>query len=307
MFAILVVAGVSAGHAQVRQAHSVAVVARYRDAAARALGAELEPLLGKALARYSALFGGPAKDSSGKALDSVIVDVASGRVGAGESDAGVIRLTVGARPVFGFYDWRLTLLHEAFHLWSAETFRYAAGKEEWFNEGTAEFYALQAAGAFSVLDPPRVASTAATLAGFYTTSTDLGSLSLREAGTTPQLKADHYFLVYDGGFSAALVLDHDIRAGTGNTKSLDDLMRWLYTHCDRDEHPYSESTLLAGLKETVGVEYDEFFFRFIDGHSMVPVSNLGLGAASRALTGRSDQAGHESPPDPILMASLGLK
>src|SRR6266850_6941639 len=87
--------------AQAPQAYSLPIVTRYHDAGARAIDAELKPLLSRTLARYATLFGGPPKDASGKALDSLIVDVASGPVGGGESDPGIIQLTVGAKPVFG--------------------------------------------------------------------------------------------------------------------------------------------------------------------------------------------------------------
>src|SRR5262245_52701410 len=84
------------------QAAPVRVVVRARDAGARAVEPELKALLGKTLERYTTLFGGPAKDSTGKPLDSVVVELTSGPFGGGESDPGFIQLAVGATPFFGF-------------------------------------------------------------------------------------------------------------------------------------------------------------------------------------------------------------
>ncbi|HEY9228389.1 MAG TPA: hypothetical protein VIP11_17155, partial [Gemmatimonadaceae bacterium] len=189
------------------------------------LESELRALLPGALSRYRELFGGLPLGSNGRPLDTVTVDITAAPVGEGTADAGIVRVAVGEVPAFGFYDWRLVLLHEVFHLWNGESFRYSSGAEQWFNEGITEFYTMQTAARLGVVDPLRAVDVTAIGLGFYGSAPDLGTRAIVDAASTPELKFRNYFLVYGGGWMAGLILDHDIRTRTRGRRSLDDLMR----------------------------------------------------------------------------------
>src|SRR5262245_19020547 len=118
---------------------------RYGDPKAAEFDARVREVAGTAIESYSALFGRVPGDAQGKPLRELTLTIAHGPVGGGESDPGLVSVTIGERPVFGFYGWELTLLHELFHLWSAEMFRYETYAEQWFNEGVAELYTLRTA------------------------------------------------------------------------------------------------------------------------------------------------------------------
>ncbi len=211
--------------------------------------AELEPevrsLLEGAFLRYSDLFGGRPRDATGLPLDSITISLVSAPVGEGDAIPGAVRIAVGEHPVFGFYDWRLTLLHETFHLWSAHSFRYAGGAEQWFNEGITEFYTAQTAARLGLLEPLRAVGIAATALGFYASAPGLGTLALVDAADTPALKFQNYFLVYTGGWMAGLVLDHDIRTRTDGQRSLDDLMRRMYQLFDHERRLFDTGVNLT--------------------------------------------------------------
>jgi predicted metalloprotease with PDZ domain len=286
------------------RAASIGVTLRFQSDSLAALAPEMQRVLTQGLERYRLLFGGPPRAATGQASDTLSIVVQSDKFGGGDSDPGVVRLTIGPRPVFGFYDWRLTLLHEALHLWNAESFRYASPREQWFNEGVSEFYALQTATKMGLIDGVEAIRIAATAVGFYTSAFEQDKVSLTTAGAQ---KRNHYFLVYDGGWTAALVMDRDIRERTKNTKSLDDVMRWMYSNFDA-VRMYHTKDVARGIKITTGLNYDSFFARFIDGRVALPVAAaLNLGELSMAYDVRRSGISDGPKTDPFLMASLGLK
>ena len=258
---------------------------RYGDRKAAELDARVREIAGTAIESYTALFGRVPDDARGEPLHELALTIAHGPGRGGESDPGLVSVTIGERPVFGFYGWELTLLHELFHLWSAGTFRHETCAEPWFDEGVAELYTLRTAVEIGFLSPEEVVSATSTLLGFYLSATDIGKLSLREAGSTPEEKRAHCFLVHDGGLAALF------------------LMRWLAEHFDRGGRLYDMDDLINGLRETTGVDVRAFFTRYVDGLEPVPVGQyLDLGRLSFDLAA----AGAERSPDPYLSAALGI-
>lgn len=284
------------------RANGISVRIRFGSDSLAQLGPQLQATLTGGIERYHVLFGGPPRNADGTPSDTLAVNVVADRFGGGDSDPGFIQLLMGPRPAFGFYEWRYTLLHELFHLWSAESFRYAGQREQWFNEGVAEFYALQTAARLGILDGFEALRLAATAVGFYESAADRARLSVAEAGTR---KAQQYFLVYDGGWTAALVLDRDLRGRTRNTKSLDDLMRWMYATFDR-RHTYTTVDVARGLRMTSGIDYEPWFVRHITGTSPLPTATLNLGENARLLQARLAGFAQAPPPDSLLLQSLGV-
>jgi len=286
------------------RAASISVTLKFQNDSLAALAPEMQRILTLGLERYRLLFGGPPKTVTGHASDTLSVVVTSDKFGSGDSHPGVLNLTIGPRPAFGFYDWRLTLLHEAFHLWNAESFRYASAREQWFNEGVSEFYALQTAAHLGLIDGIEAIRIAGTAVGFYTSAFEQDKLSLTGAGMQ---KRNHYFLVYHGGWTAALVMDHDIRDRTKGARSLDDLMRWMYANFDR-VRLYHTKDIARGIKATTGLNYDSFFARFIEGRVALPVSAaLNLGEQALAYDVRRSGITQGPPLDPILLQTLGIR
>jgi predicted metalloprotease with PDZ domain len=144
--------------------------------------------------------------------------------------------------------------------------------------------------------------------GFYLTSENLERLSMREAGSTPENKRENYFLVYDGGFAAALVLDYEIRTRTEGRQSLDVLMPWLYRHFDAGEKRYGLEDLVRGLRETGAGEFADFFARHVDGREAIPVWRyFDLGELSLELTRNTLRPPDQRQiPDETLAAALGI-
>jgi hypothetical protein len=288
----VVMLALGAAHARAQERRTVrfpagplTAVVVFEDPGVAKLEPELRKLLAGAFTRYRALFGGPPRGADGRSLHTITITLLSGRVGEGEADPGTVRVAVGEQPVFGFYDWRLTILHECFHLWNGESFRYASGGEQWFNEGISEFYAVQTAARLGLIDPLHAVAITSTGLGFYASAPGLGTVSLTDAAQTPELKFRNYFLVYEGGWMAGLVLDHDIRTRTKGKHSLDDLMRRMYSSFDRPDRRYTTDDVVAQLRAATNFDYTPFFERHIRGATPIPVANhLSLGNAAFALT-----------------------
>ncbi len=284
----------------------LAAIVVFRDTEVSRIESELRAFLPGAFSRYHKLFGGPPRGAGGLPLDSVVITLASAPVGEGDADPGVLRIAVGEHPTFGFYDWRLTLLHEAFHLWSGESFRYVGGAEQWFNEGVSEFYAVQTAARLGLIDPLQAVGITATALGFYESAPGVGTVPLTEAARTQELKFRNYFLVYAGGWIAALVLDRDIRARTHNERSLADLLRRLYRTFDAQQRLYSTAQIPDELRVATGLDYTPFFKAHIQGPSALPIADhLSLGNLAFALTARAANA-RGPAMDTFLVLSLGL-
>lgn len=246
---------------------------------------EINQLTQRAFAVYSEFFGGLPRDKAGVEYSEIDIHVNNAKYLGGEADPGLVVLSWNDSKQFGFASWQTILLHELFHLWNAESFRYQDGSEHWFNEGVTEFYAFKTAVELGVISPEEMLMVASTVAGYYASSSGIGNISMRQAGKTNKDKFNNYFLVYGGGWLVSMALDHDIRLRTNSKKSLDDVMRWMYVNFPRHEKLYGLDDILVGLRQNTGIDYSPFIERYVEGHEVLPISEyLPLGDALWALT-----------------------
>lgn len=276
------------------RASNVEVTVRFHDNRVKPLGNQIRDLLTSALAHYTAVFGGPPRGPDGAPAVRLAVNVGIDRAGGGDAQPGVISLLVSREPMLGFYDWRLALLHETFHLWNTESFRHVGASEQWFAEGTAEFYGAQVAARAGVLDERGAVRAAGTVVEAYARDAG-GQPSLMQAGAAT---ASAGRAIHHDGWTAALVLDRAIRQRSANTRSLDDVMAWLYARHDRGSR-YGTMDLIRGFRESTGQDVTEFFARHVMGRlPMSPADSLGLGEGARASGVVTDS---------LLLYSLGVK
>lgn len=222
---------------------------------------------------YQKLFDGYPRDINGKVYSDITVRIRHGYQLSGEADPKLLMLTWSENKMFGVHTWRTMLLHELFHLWNAESFRYKDGREHWFNEGFSEFYAFQAAAKTGIINGHEALAIAAQPIGFYNSVSMLGKLSMKEAGKNNKSKFDNYFLIYHGGWVAAMLLDHDIRSKTLNKCSLDHGMRFLYKNYYRNENLYNSDDIVAAIKDSCELDYKVFFDRYVEGSAIMNVSD----------------------------------
>jgi len=254
------------------QLDGLAINYQFMDDASANLETELNALITRAFAIYTELFNGLPRDKQGKEYSEFTLHVKQGTNMGGEADPGIIMLTWNNKQLFGLASWQTLLLHELFHLWSAESFRYEDGREHWFNEGFAEYYAYKTAVQLGLISERDMLSFAAIPIGHYFSSLGLRNISMRNAGKHNKTKFENYFLVYHGGWVVAMVLDHDIRKRTNDKANLDDLMRWMYTNFPREKSLYNIGDIIAGLNQLTKFDYHDFFELYVDGTEPLPLT-----------------------------------
>lgn len=198
-------------------------------------------------------------------------------------------------PRFGFrdrekYERFLQLVaHEFFHLWNVkrirpqalETFDYEAENYTtslWFCEGTTSYY--------DILIPLR--------AGIYDQKTCLKNFSkditryLNTIGRTVQplgessydawiklyrreaYSDNNQISYYLKGQLVSLLLDLLIRAKHQNRRSLDDVMRLMWSRFGQEEIGFSETQLRETIAEVAAENLDDFFQRYIETTEELP-------------------------------------
>jgi len=247
----------------------VEIQLRFMDQEAAAYEVNLTSLTRGAFEYFTAMLGGPPLGEDGKPRARLSFEIRHGAL-SGKARADGLSLSIGPEKVFGFVDWRHLLIHEMFHLWNGETFRHADYREEWFNEGATEYVTLRAALKLGINRPDEGPFTLVRAWGNYNSARGVGQVSLREAGH-PDRRQGYYFLLYHGGLSACTVLDYEIRRLTGNAKSFDDLLRYLYQRHRRPGRGYSAADLLKGLHAICGKDFSDFFRRYIHGTEIIPI------------------------------------
>ncbi|MDZ7869320.1 MAG: hypothetical protein U5L02_09025 [Rheinheimera sp.] len=272
----------------------------FADKTAATHEAEIQQLVNKAYQHYQPLFQGYPRDLQGVPYQHLQLSVRSGDKPGGEADPGQVSLTISDQVLFGYASWQTLLLHEVFHLWNAESFRYASQQEQWFNEGITDYYAYRTACRIGLISPQQALSIAALPLGYYSSAKQ--QLSMRAAADVS--KKQHYFLIYNGGWVVAMVLDFDIRKRSQGKHSLDDLMRWLYQHKPRHQQLYQLDDLVFGLKQSTGLDYQSFFNRYVHGTAKVPVADyFDLGRAAWQLEFNEKP----SADSELLYQTLGLR
>lgn len=246
----------------------------FMDKASFLKEAEFTEIITQSFEAYEGIFGGLPRNKNGEKYNNFTVRIKQGRNLNGEADPQIIILTWSESTMFGYANWKTLLLHELFHLWSAESIRYADPKEQWFNEGFAEYFSYRVAARLGLISNEAAISIATHPIGYYYSAKGLGKISMREAGKNNKSKFDNYFLIYNGGWVAAMTLDHDVRRRTKGAKSLDHLMKWLYINFPREKKLYDVEDIKTGLYKVSGFDYENYFDKYITGTQPIPVGRF---------------------------------
>ena len=164
---------------------------------------------------------------------------------------------------------RLIFAHEFFHLWNGKSFAPDGEHSEWFKEGFSNFYTLKALRHIGYLtDESYLQMLAGLFYARYKSDDAVGRLSM----TNGELKHDHWGLIYAGGLLVAIAQDLKIRTATGNRKSLDDMMRFMFNeHSGVD---YDLGNIQDALSQLNDTSQEDFFRRYIYGTEEVPIAEF---------------------------------
>ena len=242
----------------------------FSDQATKSYTSRLVSLVDTFVVEGEKLFGGPPKKVNGEPYTSLKIRLSNGL--GGEASPEFIDFRISNLKAFGFIDWEIGLLHEVLHLWSGETFRYVDDQEQWFNEGVTEYLTFRIAAKLGIIKKQEIVSTFARPISTYLSAKGIGQHSLRSASKTDELKKAHYFLVYHGGFVAGMVLDHQIRSRSNREFTLENLMSYMYQTYSRDNQ-YSSNSILKLIQESMKLDFDTFFEKYIYGNSIIPIGD----------------------------------
>jgi predicted metalloprotease with PDZ domain len=168
--------------------------------------------------------------------------------------------------------WANGVAHELFHLWNGRTMRSDDPRLKLFIEGFTEYYANRTLLRGNFISPAEFWEMAARHLGSYTYFwySPNYNLALLDAGTHV---TKNRFGVYDGGWTLALCLDLQIRKATSGKKTLDDIMRTMWSRYGSATTPYSYDDLVSAVSATFGTDYAPFFKRYVSGTDFLPFSD----------------------------------
>ena len=179
-----------------------------------------------------------------------------------------------------------TAAHEYWHLWSPKRIHVAAlgpfdyrtppaTASLWFHEGGTEYYSHVLLARNGIIAPAELLFSLNRGLAELDDTRDIVPITQfsRELAQNRSLTS---YRIYSEGSAIALLLDAEIRAQTGNTRSLDDAMR----HFNReygDHHggkTFSDDDIIPIIEEATGAELTSFNARYIDGTQRPPIERL---------------------------------
>ena len=184
-------------------------------------------------------------------------------------------LGLGNQVLFSIY------AHEIIHAWNIKRLRpadlwpYQYAEEQptpwlWMSEGITDYYADLAMVRGGLIDS----------AGFFAVTTGkiqevaaAPPVALEDASLTTWINPDDGTgtLYYPKGSLAGLLLDILIRDGSGNTRSLDDVMRQLYRETYRRGRGFTGDQWWHAVSQAAGGKsFADFNARYIDGRDPFP-------------------------------------
>lgn len=230
---------------------------------------EFKILAEKVLDYYIELMGGVPNPGPDNPLKKSVVVISSSTITDGEALGNNISILIekNADP-FSKKLSKFIFAHEFFHLWNGKSFRPSNDDTEWFKEGFSNYYTLKALNQIGFLDEESYLDILNTLFyQRYKNDEGFGLLSL----TNGDAKHDHWGLIYAGGMFAGISQDIIIRNATGNKKSIDDLMKYLYYKYGGTDERYSLEELRILMTELSGLDQTEFFNSYITGKEKIPI------------------------------------
>lgn len=192
--------------------------------------------------------------------------------------------------------------HEFFHAWNVKRImpqvfnppdysRETYTKLLWFFEGVTSYYGdllLRRAG---VTDEKSYLNHLERL--IYSMQNSPGRLivSAEEASFDGWLQPDDrenaQISFYDKGELLGLLLDLEIRHTTNNTKSLDDVMRYLNNNFAVIGEGVGEDGIKKAVEKVAGRSFEEFFKKYVSGYEELPYNSL-LATVGLQLTEEED-------------------
>ena len=179
---------------------------------------------------------------------------------------------------------RTVSAHEFFHAWNVKRIRpIELGPFDyehevrtvnlWWSEGVTDYYADVVLARSGLETPADFAQGLATSIGNHHGNPARllvpPERSSWTAWDSPAVNNSYVISYYLQGEVLGFLLDLAIRDSTDNTKSLDDVMRYLLAHY-AGEHGFTRDQLVAAVREATGRNFEEFWRLYVTGSAEIP-------------------------------------
>lgn len=179
--------------------------------------------------------------------------------------------------------------HEFFHLWNvkrlrpAEMFPYDYSREQetpslWVSEGFTNYYGSLSTYRAGLRQKEEFLQSVAGAAGGVEGNEARGYISPSDASVSTWLCYDtpcaFQISYYTQGQNLGALLDLSIRHDTNNARSLDDVMRALYTDFYKRGRGFTADDFVNAFGKLAGRDYREFFTRYVVGTQVPPYDQI---------------------------------
>jgi predicted metalloprotease with PDZ domain len=230
----------------------------------------------------------------------------------------------GFSPEQSYHGFLSLVAHEFFHLWNVKRIRPdALGPFDytqenytrllWVAEGITEYYAdLNVRRAGLISDKEYLTEIANRIKGIQQTPGRL-EMSVEEASFDAWIKyyrpdensVNSQISYYDKGAMLGMLLDLEIRKGSGGAKSLDDVMRYLYNEFYKKNRNYTPEDVERAAEQMAGSSLQSFFDRYVHGREELDY-NSALGAAGLRLETTGTGNGKPATEKAFLGADMAM-
>lgn len=211
------------------------------------------------------------------------------------------------------------IAHEYFHLWNVKRIRPAAlgpfdyQRENythalWLSEDVTSYYGDQLLRRAGLTTSGEYLEALASTMLTYENTPGRREQSPAQASFNTWIKeyrpdentVNSTYSYYGSGELLGWMLDVEIRARTNNTKSLDDVMRYLYENYALKGRGFPESELQSAFESVASSELSDFFNRYVNGTEDFPFDKyLALAGLKRTpvyLPSQYDEPGKPAAP-----------
>lgn len=162
--------------------------------------------------------------------------------------------------------------HEIFHLWNGEIFKPNSSSENWFKEGVTEYYSCLARHRAGVYNRKQYYNCLKSWYDIFVNITEANSslnVSLIEAGKNDNGgvvgEANYRTLYHAKGAAVTYLWNKNISTITGQNKSFDDVMLYIYQNFRNSR--YSSTDILDAANNVTNLtgNFSAFFNDFVNG------------------------------------------
>lgn len=170
-------------------------------------------------------------------------------------------------------DFSYLISHENFHYWNGNRIRYGAPRNRWFSEGFTEYYTYLMIGREKLGPLQTTLDAMSKIIQAYFENPVAEKITFAEAGEHFwEWLPEYGHLFYSKGMLIALMADIHLRSSSDNKLSLDGFMRFLDRKYFGSEQPVDDDLISKELKNYSGIDWSNFFTRFIFDAKALPIN-----------------------------------